>query len=293
VRTLRPAENIYAFYEGRGEGEPFSAESNWVDEEIDLGIASYAILDREEALVYDTHLSVGHAEVIRLELERAGARRFTVVLSHWHLDHIAGTAAFAGCDVIATARTAQLMERHREAIEGGTSSGPPAIDPLVMPTRTFEGSLKLTVGGIEAEVFHVNIHSDDGAPLWLPAQRILLAGDTLEDTVTYVDEPEAFDLHLADLDRLFGLGPERILPAHGDPDVIAAGGYPVGFITAAAEYTRALQRMVDEPQLREVPLRELLAGPLEAGWIHYHEPYEAIHRQNIERTLKQAGAPPA
>ena len=46
----------------------------------------------------------------------------------------------------------------------------------------------------------------------------------MEDTVTYVDEPESFDAHLAELDRLWRLAPDRILPNHGDPDVIAAGG---------------------------------------------------------------------
>ena len=293
MRTLRPAENVFAFYEGRGEGERYAEGPNWVDEEIDLGIASYAIVDGEQALIYDTHLSVHHARQIRAELEEAGVRDFTVALSHWHLDHIAGTEAFAGCEVIACARTSELMERNRAAIESGTLSGPPAIDPLVMPSRTFESEMPFTLGSTELELLHVNIHSDDGVPIWVPQQRILLAGDTLEDTVTYVDEPESFEAHLADLDRLEALGAARILPAHGDPEVIASGGYPSGLIGATARYIRTLQRMTGEPELREAPLAELIAADLEAGNLRYHEPYEAIHRQNVERTLKQAGARPA
>jgi glyoxylase-like metal-dependent hydrolase (beta-lactamase superfamily II) len=118
--------------------------------------------------------------------------------------------------------------------------------------------------------------------LWLPEQRLLLAGDTLEDTVTYVAEPERLEKHLSELDRLARLDPERILPNHGDPDVIAAGGYPSGLIQATKDYIRILQRSRDEPQLRETDLRELLAGPLDAGWIHYFAPYEAVHRANLE-----------
>ena len=58
--------------------------------------------------------------------------------------------------------------------------------------------------------------------VWLPEQRLLLCGDTMEDTITYVDEPESLEVHLANLDRLWRLGPDRILPNHGDPAVIAS-----------------------------------------------------------------------
>jgi cyclase len=208
--------------------------------------------------------------------------RFTVVLSHWHLDHIAGTAAFAGCEVIASERTAELLERFRLAIEAGTHEGAPAIDPLIMPTRTFTDRLPLTLGDVRLELIHTNVHSDDATVIWLPERRLLLCGDTMEDPITYVDEPEAFDAHLAGLARLRELEPRRILPSHGDPDVIAAGGYPIGLIDATEDYIRALQRSATDPSLRGASLRELIAGSLEAGSIHYFAPYEAVHRANLE-----------
>jgi glyoxylase-like metal-dependent hydrolase (beta-lactamase superfamily II) len=89
----------------------------------------------------------------------------------------------------------------------------------------------------------VNIHSDDATVLWLPDRRLLLCGDTMEDTVTYVDEPGQFDAHVRDLERLGELRPERILPAHGDHD--------------------------------------LIADSLEEGRVTYYEPYEAVHRLNV------------
>ena len=89
-----------------------------------------------------------------------------------------------------------------------------------------------------------------------PAARLLLAGDTVEDTVTYVGEPQGFAAHLRDLDRLLALAPERILPSHGDPEVIAAGGYGPGLMRATEDYIRFLQRCRDEPALRELPLTE-------------------------------------
>jgi cyclase len=287
--VLEPAPGIVAFYDGRVEGYRFDPRPNWVDDgALGLGIASYAILDGEEALVYDTGISVEHASFVREELARRGAARFTVVLSHWHLDHVAGTAAFAGSEVITNERTSEHLRTRRAAIEAGTLEGPPAISPLVLPTRTFTGGEVLSVGDTAVELIEANVHSDDATVLWLPGQRLLLCGDTMEDTVTYVDEPGRFDAHLRDLERLAELAPDRILPAHGDPDRIAGGGYPAGFNDATQAYIRILQRMVSEPELRDAPLRELIADSLAAGRLIYYEPYEAVHRQNVATVLTAA-----
>ncbi len=286
TRVLRPAEGILAFYDGRVAGYRHAPGRNWVDEgAISLGIASYAIVDGTEAVVYDTHVSVEHGRLIREALEDEGVREITVVLSHWHLDHVAGTEAFAGCEVISTARTAELLREHREAIEAGTLEGPPAISPLVLPTRTFEERMELRVGDTELELIHADIHSDDAAVLWMPAARLLLAGDTVEDTVTYVDEPQGFEQHLRDLDRLLTLDPAAVLPNHGDPEAIASGGYDPGLIRATQDYIRILQRCREEPGLREARLRELLAPSIEAGWVRYFEPYEGVHRANVAAVI--------
>ena len=286
LRVFRPAPNIYAFYDGRVDGYRYAADENWVDDgALSLGIASYAIVDGEDALIYDTHISIEYAAFIRKTLADTGVKNFTVVLSHWHLDHVAGTAAFGDCPIISNKRTAGHLKKHRIAIENGTYSGPPAIKPLIMPTRTFEGSMQLRVGGMHVELIEANIHSDDATVLWLGSERILLAGDTMEDTVTYVGEPEHFDTHLKDLDRLWALNPERILPNHGDPEIITLGGYEKTLIRATQQYIRMLKRCVHEPELRDKLLRDIINGPLEAGWVNLFEPYEAIHRQNVNVVL--------
>jgi cyclase len=282
VRVLRPADGVVAFYDGRIEGHRFAPQPNWVDDgALSLGIASYAIVSGEEALVYDTHVSPEHARLIRSTLQDEGVRRFSVVLSHRHLDHIAGTAVFADSEVIACDRTAEHLARDRAAIEAGALEGPPSIDPLVLPTSVFSGRLTLDVGQTHVELLQTNIHSDDATVAWLPEQRLLLCGDTMEDTVTYVDEPESLALHRANLDELRDLAPERVLPNHGDPDVIASGGYPPSLIRAAQRYIAALERCRTDVALRDVPLRELIAEPLSDGSLHYFAPYEDVHRRNV------------
>jgi glyoxylase-like metal-dependent hydrolase (beta-lactamase superfamily II) len=282
LRVLEPHPNVLAFYDGRVPGYRFAHGRNWVDDgALSLGIASYAVVDGGEAVVYDTHVSLEHAAFIRRTLEERGVRRLTVVLSHWHLDHIAGNAVFADCEIIACARTADQLARHRAAIEAGTYDGPPAIAPLVMPTRTFEGRLSLPIGNMLIELIAFDIHSDDGVVLWLPEDRLLLAGDTLEDTVTYVAEPQGLARHVPELERLMELGAERILPNHGCPDRIAAGGYGPNLTLATLRYVRTLLAMQDDVSLRAVALRDLIAADLESGTLVYVPEYESVHAGNV------------
>ncbi len=141
-----------------------------------------------------------------------------------------------------------------------------------------------------SELIEADIHSDDATVLWLPKDRLLFAGDTMEDTITYVVEPEGFDHHLADLDRLYALDPHRILPNHGSPEIIAKGGYQKTLARAMQQYIRTLRRMSAEPELRGKPLRDLIRGPLEAGWLTWFDAYEDVHTRNIAATLKHFGA---
>ena len=285
LRVLRPHQNIYSFYDGRITGYRFATDKNWIDDgALALGIASYAIVDGDEALIYDTHVSIEHATQIRSLLSESGIKHFTVILSHWHLDHIAGTSVFADCTIISTQRTAEHLINNRYMIEAGSLHGPPALNPLVMPTQTFTGQRTLRIGSLVLELIETHIHTDDATVVWLGSQSVLLAGDTMEDTITYVCEPECFDTHLNELDRLWILNPAHILPNHGNPDIISSGGYKKTLIRATQQYIRMLKRCAIEPELRTKPLRELIKGPLDIGWVSYFDAYEAVHRKNIERS---------
>lgn len=286
LRSLAPYPNVLAFYDGRIPGYRFAEQENWVDDgALSLGIASYAIVHGSEALVYDTHVSRAHARAIRDQLAARGVTKITVVLSHWHLDHVAGNEVFADCEIIACVKTAAHLARHRSAIESGTCDGPPPISPLVPPTRTFDDRLSLRIGDINVDLIVFDIHSDDGVVVHLPKERLLLAGDTLEDTVTYVAEPENLARHLPELNRLETLGAERILPNHGCPSRIASGGYGPNFIPATSRYVRLLLAMKHDIELRSIPLRQLLAPELAAGTLIYLDAYEPVHARNVERVI--------
>lgn len=286
VRILTPSPHVIAFYDGRIPGvRAWSDTANWLDDgAFSLGIATYAIVSGDEALVYDTHISLAHAALIRRVLAERGVRRTTVVLSHWHDDHVAGNAAFRGCDIVARRLTADLLEANRPHFAAGN----PPIDPLVMPTRLIDGPEEMTIGTLRVRLLPADIHSEDALLLHLPDADLLFAGDALEDPLTYVAEPLRLEAHLADLDRIAAWGVARILPNHGDPDVIAAGGYRSDFIGATRRYVASLVSLQADPSLADRSIETILGPDLASGAIGWWEPYRAVHARNVAAVLAAA-----
>jgi len=280
MRVMRPYPNILAFYDGRIPGmRAHSPKPNWLDDgAFTLGCCSFAIVEGDEALVYDTYMSIGHARIVRQTLEQQGVRHMRVILSHWHTDHVAGNEVFGDCEIIASPLTHQALADNREWLENND----PPIKPLVMPTTILPGETTLHVGPTEVEVRFLDIHSHDGTVLLLPKSGVLLAGDTLEDTVTYVVEPERVANHLRDLARMESWSFSRILPNHGSFERIAAGGYGREFITATRLYVEKLRGCAENPALADLPLREFAADALATGGIDYFDAYEPVHRHNLE-----------
>ena len=282
MRILRPYPHVLAFYDGRIEGvRAYSQERNWLDDgAYVLGVSSYAILDGREALVYDTHISLEHARIVRRTLEEAGVTSIRVALSHWHADHVAGNEIFADCEIMANALTAKtLSDKRSEFEEGGRT---PPIRPLIMPNRIVEGNETLSLGSTEVELRRADIHSRDGMVLFLPRDRLLFAGDTLEDPVTYVAEPDRLAYHLAELERMSSWEVDRILPNHGAQGMIETGGYGKGFIDATIAYVQKLMRCKQEPDLATQDLMSFANAAFAKGEIAYFAPYEKVHRNNVE-----------
>ena len=243
ARCIRPTASAPSTT-GASRATASPTEPNWVDDgALSLGIASYAIVDGDEALIYDTHVSVEHARFIRAGLEAEGVRRFIVLLSHCHLDHVAGTAAFADCEVIATARTAELLTAKRRAIEARrrwrARRGSTRWSCRPGPSRTACASTSAARGSSSS-----TSTSTATTPRWsgCPSSACCSPATRWRTRSPTSPSPTALDAHLADLERLWRLDPDRILPNHGDPEIIAAGGYGKGLIRATQDYIRVLQR---------------------------------------------------
>jgi cyclase len=281
MRVFQINDHLISFYDGRPAEAPRAPDThNWADYgALDVGVSTYVIRRGDQALVYDTFPTVAEARWVRDYLTKAGVKHFTLVNSHWHLDHVGGNAVYADVDRIATDKTIQLLSTNKAAIEAGTEWGPPAIKPLVMPNIGIAGDTNYYVGDIKVELRAVNIHSEDGLVIYLPNDRILLAGDTLEDTVTFIAEPENVVAQYKNMQQLKQWDIGRIFPNHGNPDVISHGGYHTTLIDATLEYLRKVIMRSHDPDYLQGSLEEYVGDSVKKGWVSiwwaYHEPHQA------------------
>ena len=205
MRVLRPAENIVAFYDGRVEGYRFA-------DGAELG--GRRARSRSASRATRSSTATPRSSTTRMSRSSTRASSATALEARGR-DASSRSSSATGTSITSPAPRRSPTARssrppHGRAARGaqrgdrggharGTAGDRPAdpADPRLLRPRARSTSADLRV-----ELIHADIHSDDATVIWLPEQRLLLCGDTMEDTVTYVDEPESFDVHLADLDRL-------------------------------------------------------------------------------------------
>jgi len=288
MRVIRVNDHLLCFYDGRpAQASVPPGDNNWADFGANnVGVATYVITHGDRALVYDAYPSARQAQWVRDYLAQMGIRHFVLVNSHWHLDHVGGNAVYADSDRIATARTRQLLIAKQAAIEAGTEWGPPAIKPLVIPDIAITAATTVYLGDIAIELRPVNIHSADGLVIYLPGDHILLAGDTLEDTLTFVSEPEAIPEQVRNLAAMRQWGFDRILPNHGNPDVIAKGGYPLALIDVTRAYLRHMVEHSHDRDFLTQPIEAYLGDALRNGTVSLWWAYRDAHQTNLARVAK-------
>lgn len=278
-------DHLIGFYVGRPAQAPHrSGTPDWADYgAINVGVATYVIHRGDSAVVFDTFPSTEPARWVMTYLAKAGIKHLTLVNSHWHLDHVGGNAVYAGSDRIATDEAIQLLMAKRAAIEAGTEWGLPAIKPLVVPNIGITADAAYYIGDIRVELRPVKIHSDDGLVIYLPADRILLAGDTLEDTVTFISEPERIVEHYKNMRKLKEWNIDRIFPNHGNPDVISHGGYQTTLIDATLDYLRKVILRSHDPDYTSGSLEDYVGDSVKKGWVSIWWAYREAHKDNLSK----------
>ena len=283
MRVIEINDHLLGFYDGRPpEPETPPTQSNWADfGAFNVGVATYAIHRGADALVYDTYPGTQDAQWVREYLEKRGIKHFTVVNSHWHLDHVGGNAVYSDSDRIATLATIRRLTEKKDVIESAKEWGPPAIKPLVLPNIGISSDTTYYVGDIEVALRPVNIHSVDGVVAYLPGDRLLLAGDTLEDTLTFIAEPERIPAQIRNLQKMRRWNIERIFPNHGNPDVIANGGYQITLIDATVDYLHRIASRAHEPHFAEHTIESYVGDSVAKGWVSYWWAYREAHKANL------------
>jgi glyoxylase-like metal-dependent hydrolase (beta-lactamase superfamily II) len=146
-----------------------------------------------------------------------------VVLSHYHAVRVLGASAFGGAEIIASRVTDDLIsERGAADMESEIGRFPrlfrgrETIPGLTIPSLVFQDRLSLRLGKRRVEIIHIGrAHTAGDTIVWLPEEKVLFAGDTVEFGAT----PYCGDAHFTDwpatLARLSALGAQALLPGRG------------------------------------------------------------------------------
>lgn len=278
IEPIRLADNLIFFYWGR------HPQHDNLD--MQLGGGACVIFSGTEAIVFDSMNLPGQGSWVRHYMEsHHGIRKFILVNSHCHEDHIAENHVYADCTLVAHEDTRRLMQQHRERLQQG-SPGVPGF-PVVLADITFRGRLDLWCGTTKVELHEFRIHEQGHIAVYLPQQKILLAADMLEDPlwIFHFDFAEAA-VQIAEFERMAAMDIEHIYPAHGDVETIRRGGYRKDFIQQTVTYLQRMMAAKDDPDFMQRDAQSFIADFLQAGDLHWWEPYAQVHAANC-KTLQE------
>ncbi|WP_410585920.1 MBL fold metallo-hydrolase [Amycolatopsis sp. lyj-23] len=186
------------------------------------------ITGRDSVTVIDTAATEARARSLAAAAAEVGGRApRTLVNTHHHGDHTFGNFVFApAATVVAHERArAEMAEKGLGLKHVWPDTDWGAIE-VVLPSVTFSEELTLHVDDLVVELVHVGpAHTTNDVVAWLPAERILFAGDVVLSGCTPFALMGSVRGSLRALDTLEAWEPETVVCGHGPvcgPEVFAA-----------------------------------------------------------------------
>lgn len=188
---------------------------------------SGVIVGPDGVVVVDAQATPAMAEDVQKRIAEVTDREVNqIVLSHYHAVRVLGASGYPharGRIIASDVTRALIVERGQQDMDSEIGRfprlfrGKEGIPGLTWPTQTFERKMTLWLGGErEAQVIHIGrAHTMGDTVVWLPQEKVLFAGDTVEFGAT----PYCGDAHFTDwpatLAAIRELGPEKLVPGRG------------------------------------------------------------------------------
>lgn len=182
------------------------------------------VVTSEGVVVID---ALGSPELARRLLaeirQRTRAPIHTVVVTHYHADHIYGLQVFQaeGARVLAhqAAKEYLYSETAQQRLQASRQDLWPWVDEktrLIEPTEWLQGATHFELGGVRFEVIPVGpSHTAEDLVIYLPQKKVLFAGDLVfRNRIPYVGQADSRHWIEA-LQHLLEFDATVIIPGHG------------------------------------------------------------------------------
>lgn len=279
---------LMCFYDGRD----ISSYPNWVKTNLDmnLGLSCYVIHKNGKGIIFDTMLYSEQSEWIDNYLKEHNIEIITVINSHGDPDHIAGNYLYKNKTIISSTNTKRCIEAYKISMQSGDEwryyGDPnfPEMKELVLPNCVFDDKMVLYLEDIRIELYEVFLHRLGSTIIYLPQDKIMLAGDIVEDTIIFLPKGAEYFIPIKVLtyDKIYKMDISKIFPSHGRFEIIDNGGYSKEFILAMKDYKSQLITRMREPNFLELQLEDFIGKWVEKGILNIHEPYRWLHKYNLK-----------
>jgi glyoxylase-like metal-dependent hydrolase (beta-lactamase superfamily II) len=210
-------------------------------------VNSVIIEGADEVMLVDAQLTKTNAERVLQEIKATKKPLSIIYITHEHADHFLGLQvfkeAYPGVRIIAnSALLIRINKVYQEKIDKWKKILGPGAASQVVAIEKFDGNF-IEFENSKIEVLKdVQGDTDENTMLWIPGQRILIAGDVLFNNMhvyTAETDSKARDKWLNSLREIRELKPSVVIPGHsqvGAPlDASTAVDFTENYLSVFAE----------------------------------------------------------
>jgi glyoxylase-like metal-dependent hydrolase (beta-lactamase superfamily II) len=185
-------------------------------------VNSVIIEGTHEVMLVDAQLTKTNAERVLQEIKETEKPLSIIYITHEHADHFLGLEvfkeAYPGLRIIASPAVVdrinkvyqQKIDKWKQILSSGATSHVVAIEK-------FDGNF-IAFDGSQIDILkHIQGDTDENTMLWIPGQRILIAGDVLFNNMhvyTAETDSKAREKWLNSLTEIWELKPSIVVPGH-------------------------------------------------------------------------------
>jgi glyoxylase-like metal-dependent hydrolase (beta-lactamase superfamily II) len=205
------------------------------------------IVGRRSALAVDAGIDGREGAELAEAVRGTGHAPEWLAFTHGHVDHVLGSTAFPGANVVATRAAADhIRDQVDEWAVRERTSPDDLASRLGFPTITFRDDLELDIGGRPVQLLTTPGHAPGAVSVYVPDAKTLFGGDTVVTGIppTFKDGDSA-TLERT-LRRLADLEVETLIPGHG-PLVHGRAEVRAAILWAADYIARCRDHVVAHP----------------------------------------------